>query len=202
MKKILIYLALVFVYFGCSTAPKTTLSASDVGIWSGRILMTNTLTHQKKWASVHWASDSANSRMRIDVSAVFDVPLATYLQNEQGAHLWLFNQKQYYHSQDGERLFQKLTKLSVDPKIFYDLLAIPQPLASPWACQSEDMKLKCRSVQDKMKMAVDFSRKNQRVIRINKGQEDFRLKLSKSKVQLNDKMFQRLPTSQFKTIQF
>ncbi len=196
-----LFFTLVFLLLvQCSSKKKSSEPFSDVGLWAGKVLMTNKTTNHKKWVNVTWASDSENDRMRIDITAILDVPVATYIKNNKGYHLWLFTDRKYFFSQDGEKLFQHLTKLSLDPSIFYSLLGEPQPPSSEWACKNKDSILSCSSAVNKTRFLVKHEEADERTIRIEKGVKALKIKLSKSKVQLQDELFKSLSTSQFKTV--
>ncbi len=161
--------------------------------------MTNKTTNHRKWANVTWASDSSEDRMRVDVSAVLDVPIATFIKNSEGSHLWLFTEGKYFFSEDGGKLFKYLTKLSVNPKIFYNLLGNPKSPGTEWQCKTDQEIFQCQSSADKTQFSVKTGEPNRRVINMEKGTKALRVRLSRSKVQLQDKLFKKLPTSQFKT---
>lgn len=184
----------------CTMTPKSTLPATDVGLWTGKVQMTNKTTNHRKWANVAWASNSVDDQMRIDISAIFDVPVATYIKNEEGAHLWLFSEKKYYFSQDSQKLFQHLTKLSVNPKIFYTMLGHPEKLGAPWHCKLGSSSMECVARSNNTQLFVDHEVRDERVINIEKGSKALRIRLSRSKVQPNSQVFKTLSTSQFKTI--
>ncbi len=200
MKNILVGVTLL-VLVACSSKPLTTGKHTDIGMWTGKVQMTNKTTNHKKWANVVWASDSESDRMRIDVSAIMDVPIATFIKNGEGSHLWLFTEKKYFHSQDGEKLFKHLTKLSVDPRIFYSMLGQPRPPGSQWSCKDKSDVYQCSSSQEKTRFMVKHEEPDERIIKIEKGLEALQIRLSRSKVQVKEQLFKALSTSQFKTIQ-
>lgn len=185
----------------CTTTKKQSKVHTDVGLWVGKVQMTNKTTGQKKWANVNWASDSSQSRLRVDVSAILDVPVATFLVNSEGAHLWLHMEKKYFHSMESRKLFKHLTKLSIDPKIFYSMLGQPEAPNENWACSTEPALLKCASQKNQTQYSVAFSETDRRLINIDRGSKSLRLRLSRSKVQLEDRFFQALSKSQYKTIE-
>ena len=189
------------LFIGCQTTSKTGGKHSDRGIWSGKVQMINKTTNHKKWANVTWASDSSKDLMRVNVSAVFDVPIATYLKNKEGAHLWLFNERHYYQSNDAQKLFLHLTKLSVDPNIFYNLLGPVEKPGKGWSCKRSSVAMDCYSSSKKVGLLAHFKSSDERVIRITKGEKALVLKLFRSKVEVSETVFSPLSTSQFKTIQ-
>ncbi len=199
MKKLVPLLIIAWLVSSCSTAPKSPGQHTDTGIWAGKVQMTNQQTSHRKWANVTWASDSDQDRMRVDVSAILDVPIATFIKNEEGSHLWLFTEKKYFFSKDGEKLFQFLTKLSVNPNIFYKLLGVPESPGTEWNCESQPQLFKCFSRARQTQFSVVHADPNQRVIQVEKGPKTLRVRLSRSKVQLQDRLFKKLSTSQFKT---
>ncbi|MEM7647004.1 MAG: hypothetical protein AAF203_08850 [Pseudomonadota bacterium] len=200
MQKILGLLLCLFIA-QCTTKPKTTLVGDDRGIWQGKVLMTNLKTKNKKWANVVWASDSSQDRMRVDVSAIFNVPVATFLKDGDQAHLWLFTEKKYYVSDSAERLFQQLTKLDVDPAIFFSLLGTPQPPSTEWQCKDKSDVFGCVWKQKKVVLTVDHGDLDKRTIKVRRTGQSLRLRLSRAKVEVPDRLFTPLKTSQFKTIQ-
>jgi hypothetical protein len=198
MKDIFFIGILACSFLGCTTTPGTG-QWTDRGIWTGKVQMTEANTAQRKWVYVNWASDSSQDRMRIDVSAVLDVPIATFLKNAEGAHLWLFTEGHYFFSHDGETLFKHFTKLSFDPRIFYDMLGKPQPPSAEWQCSEGSDVLRCRSVLAKTQFEVRHGDPDRRLIRIEKDGKALRVRLTRSKVQVPRNVFRKLPTSQFQT---
>lgn len=197
-----ILFAFALLLSNCTTTPKSKGPVTDVGLWQGKVLMTSATTKRNKWASVVWASDSINDRMKINVSAVFDYPVATFLKKGDRHDLWLFTEKTHFISNDGKRLFYNLVKISLDPKIFYSLLGQPQSPGPGWQCQLKEDLYSCVSIQLKTKFTVDVTDSDRRVIKILKGGNILQLSLSRSKVQVNDSNFKGLNTSQFKTVKY
>ena len=199
MKTILLIFAILLLS-NCSTTPDSVGKHTDVGIWQGKVQMTNKKTNHKKWANVIWASDSNNQRMRIDVQAVFDMPVATFIKDGADNHLWLFTENKYFYSEDGEKLFKHLTKLSIDPSIFYSLLGHPQPPSEQWKCNDKAEVFQCVSQESKTRFSVKHQKKDHRIIKMFKGSKALRIRLFRSKVQVSSKLFKPLSTSHFKTI--
>ncbi len=194
-------LFLLFLLVQCTSNQKSGPgSLTDVGVWQGKVLMVNNVTKFKKWAYVIWASDSENNRMRVNVNAVFDQPVATFLKNKSTNDLWLFLEGKHFESNDGKKLFEYLTKLSLDPKIFYSLLGEPQSPGTEWQCVREKQEMSCRSETYKTQFRVDYGEVNSRTIVIEKDSNTLQLKLSRSKVQVKDSLFKPVSSSQFKTI--
>ena len=162
--------------------------------------MVNGKSNFKKWVYVVWASNSADNQMKIDVRAMMDIPVATYLQNENGAHLWLYQEKKHYYSQQPRKLFSRLTKVSLDPKIFYSLLGVPRSPGRDWACKQNSEEFKCYSNALSTGLTVGKERKDYRSILIEKDLRTLRIKLSRSKVGVDGVRFEPLDSSQFKTI--
>ena len=197
--KNLVLISFSFLLIQCVSKKPSEQAYTDIGLWVGKVQMTNQTTKQRKWVNVTWASDSSAEKMRIDVTAILDIPVATYIKNTEGFHLWVFTERKYYFSQDGKSLFKFLTKLSVDPNIFYSMLGQPKHPGVGWQCdKSEKAELSCKS-EDSTQFIVKYSEANKRMIHINKGAKALRIRLSRSKVQLQDKLFNTLSTSQFKT---
>lgn len=184
----------------CSTSTKSSGPQTDLGIWQGKALILNKTVNNKKWANVTWASDSINNRMRIDVYALMDMPLATYIQVDGEAHLWMFTEKKYFVSKNPQKLFKYLTKLSLNPNIFYSFLGRPAAPNTEWNCEKDNVKMMCKSQAAKTNIKVDFSDTNERIIKISRAGKSLRLRLSRAKVQTQDRDFELLSTSQFKTI--
>ena len=197
----IILVILAILLSQCSTMDKSKGPVTDVGVWQGKILIKNTKTKKNKWASLIWASDSKNDRMKVNVSAIMDYPVAAFLRKDDQNDLWLFTENKHYRSVSGERLFQSLLKVSIDPKIFYSLLGNPQSPGNEWNCKKDSDTFNCHSVKLKTKFSVDISSSNRRVIKINKGQKALQISLSRSKVQVTEKHFSGLNSSQFKTIE-
>ena len=191
----------MIIISACSTTPHKTGDFTDLGVWTGKVQMTNKQTNHRKWANVTWASDSEQNRMRVDISAILDVPIASFLKNPDGYHLWLYTEKTYYHSMDGEKLFKHLTKLSVDPNIFYAMLGVPKSPGQEWKCDSKSQVMKCSSGQKQTRFSVQHDDPDRRIIKVEKDRKALRVRLSRTKVQLKDDMFKKLSTSQFKTYQ-
>lgn len=199
--KSLLFATISLFLIQCTTTPKSKEPLTDVGLWIGKVQMTNKTTNNRKWANVVWASNSVDDEMRIDVTAaIVDIPLATFIKNGEGFHLWLFTEKQYFTSEDGKKLFSHLTKLSVHPSIFYSMLGQPKAPGKQWKCKVGSDRMECISKVNKTQLFVNGSNQNKREIKLNRGSKALRLRLSRAKVQVKKKMFQSLPTSQFKTI--
>ncbi len=199
--KIFYSLLLLFFVASCTTGKKDFKGpATDVGIWQGKVLMTNKTTDFKKWAYVTWASDSPNNRMRVNVSAVFDQPVATFLKKQESNDLWLFLEGKHFQSDDGRKLFEFLTKLSLDPKIFYSLLGTPRSPGTEWQCNKKEQVMSCISKAYKTRFSVEYEDRNKRLIEIDRGSKALQIRLTRSKVQVEDKLFTPLRSSQFKTI--
>lgn len=173
---------------------------TDTGVWQGKLQLTNEATKDKKWANVTWASDSENDRMRIDVSAIMDVPIATFIKSQEGAHLWMFTQDKYFSSADGEKMIKQLTQLSFDPDGFFKLLGSLEPLGGEWNCADSSTTYRCASKRDKTVITVESDKSDQRIITIKNDLKALRLRLNKAKGEVLESHFKLLPTSQFKTI--
>jgi hypothetical protein len=200
--KFLLTLLSLLIFIGCSTTPQSTLPPTDIGVWKGKVQMINTTTNQKKWASLTWASDSDGDRMRVDVSAVFDTPLVTFMKNEEGYHLWQYMDGKYYFSENGAKLFRNFTKLSVDPDLFYDFLGQPRNPGLPWVCEKTDQPvMSCQASTEKVRFVVNHAERDRRQIGIQRGDRAIHIRLNRAKVQVQDRLFKTLSTSHFKTIQ-
>ena len=162
--------------------------------------MTNKTTKAKKWSNLTWISESTKDRMRIDMTGVFDVPIATYIKNKEGTHLWLFRKRQYFFSKDGGKLFRRLAHISMDPQVFYHLLGQPKGLNPHWSCKEQKAVLNCVGKKENLRLSVKFPKGNQRLIAIESKAEALRIRLSRSKLQIQDKIFQPLSTPSFEII--
>jgi hypothetical protein len=196
-------LCLLFLVNCATTDRRARRDLSDTGVWTGKVMTTNPKTKMSQWANVSWTSDSDRQRMRVDVFAIMDIPIATFLKDGDEHHLWLFMEKKYYRSNDGRKLFYHLTKLPVEPAVFFELLGamrINQTLGPSWHCGEKKGLHHCESKQLATQLSVDNHQADERIIKINKGANALRLRLSRAKVQFEDKVFRPLNTSQFKTI--
>lgn len=199
MKKI-IYTFCLLIFVQCTTAPERAGHVTDVGIWQGKVLIQNKKTNNKKWANVTWASDSTQQKMRIDVyAALMDIPIATFIKAGDEAHLWLFTERKYYFSKDGEKLFKFLTKMTLNPNVFYSLLGSPQPPSDDWKCKDGEGVFQCLSQENKTKLLVEYKDNDRRVIKVVKALKALRLRLVRSKVEVSEKHFKLLSTSHYKT---
>lgn len=195
------FLLILILSVRCTTSHKMTQRHHDKGVWEGTVLVLNNKTKHKKWVSVNWVSDSDNQRMRIDVYAMLDIPVATYIKTGHEAHLWLFTERKYYHSIDDVKLFKQLTKMSVDPNLFFAFLGSPKPPSPQWQCKDEEGVMGCVSAAEKAALTVDYREPNERVIQVKRRLKTLKLKLSRSKVQVDESLFKVLSTSQFEIIE-
>lgn len=200
MAQFIFLVSFFFLLVGCQTGPgvgKTT----DVGVWDGKVLMTSGKnSNNGKWAYVTWASDSTEDRMRVDVRAILDIPIATFLLSKDQAHLWLYRENKYYTSNNPKRLFSKLVKFELDPTIFFSFLSHPKRIGSEWQCRKDSKKMLCVHSSEPLKVSLNFDGPNQREIRVKKPGKAFRLRLIRSKVEVHNKMFFPLKSSQFESI--
>ncbi len=194
-------LLLVSFLVSCATTPKSMQKSSDVGIWTGKVLMLANGSKDKKWANVTWASDSTKDRMRVDVVAFMDFPLATFIKSDNHFHLWLFMDKTYYHSNDGEKLFSQLTKMKVHPDLFYQLLSNGFLPKEDWSCREVSDENLCLSKDKKLKIVMGLPEQDERTMTLKNTKSEMRLRLNRSKVEMSDQHFKPLQSSQFKTIQ-
>lgn len=199
MKKILSLLFLI-ISVQCTTKPPLKRDVTDTGVWQGKLQLINEQTKDKKWANVTWASDSENDRMRIDIAAIMDIPLGTFIRDQQGSHLWMFTENKYFTSENGERLIQHLTQLSFDPENFFKLLGNLDPLEGNWKCSSNEERYRCASKANGTTITVESDASDERIITIKKDLKALRLRLNKAKGEVQESHFKLLPTSQFKTI--
>lgn len=197
--RIIVLCLLAALLSQCTSTPKSSGPHSDVGVWLGKVQMVNRTTNNKKWANVTWVSDSSSNRMRVDVSAILDVPIATFLMDGDKTHLWLFTEQKYFHSDDPAKLFRYLTKFSLDPKIFYSLLGTPRPPSSQWSCKDKEDSYHCQYPAEKTRFSVNYEDVDKRIIKVLKGSKALQLRLSRSKVQVDEAQFKPLSTSHFKT---
>jgi hypothetical protein len=198
--KNLIRVTIFLLLAACSTNQMSSKESSDIGLWQGKVQMVDETTHNKKWANVNWASNSSIDKMRVDVYALMDIPVATFIKIGAESHLWLFTEKKYYYSDNGEKLFSFLTKINMNPDVFYSLLGKPRAPNSQWKCSRLNEQFKCQSKIDQINLLVDDSDNDQRVIRIHKEGKSLNFRLNRSKVEIQDENFKLLSTSQFKTI--
>ncbi len=194
-----LFIALFMV--SCVTGPQKMQKSSDVGVWSGKVLMLKKESKDKKWANVTWASDSVKDRMRVDVYAFMDIPIATFLKVDGHFHLWLFLDKTYYHSDQGEKLFSRLTKINVHPDLFYQILSDGFLPKDQWSCQIKTDSNLCLSKDEKLKVDINLPDVDERQMTIKNISGEMRLRLSRSKVEMNDDYFKPMSSSHFKTIQ-
>lgn len=199
MKKLIISLSFLFLT-DCVTNPQRAGRTTDIGVWQGKVLLANTKTNHKKWANVTWASQSDKQRMRIDVYAVMDIPVATFIKIGEESHLWLFTEKKYFFSSNGEKLFKHLTKMTLNPDVFYSLLGTPVPPSDDWQCKDQERVFKCHNQAEKMDLIVQHHDQDKRVINAHRGSKALRVRLLRSKVQVHDEHFKLLSTSHYKTI--
>ena len=185
----------------CSTVPKDGGEKTDVGVWEGRVQVTNNKTKQRKWVNVIWVSDSAKKRMKIDVRAVLDIPVATFLRDNGEAHLWMFTEAKHYYSKSPRTLFANLVKFDFDPDLFFSILGNPRSLGQQWSCKNLDYIYKCHSQKQKTKVMIDHQQNNVRFIKVHRGEKTLQMRLTRSKVQIEDGLFRPIPLTQFKTIQ-
>lgn len=185
----------------CASLPSTMHRSTDRGLWNGKVLMLKEQSRDRKWANVTWISEAEKQRMRIDVYAFMDIPLATFLKAEGLYHLWIFTEKKYYKSSDGQKLFAHLTRMDINPDLFFSLLGRGDLPASSWDCEVHGSINVCHSKVKKMKMDVNLSSTDERQISLQTGEREFRLRLNRSKVELKEEFFQPLSSSHFKTIQ-
>ena len=198
--KIIILILCLFLFVQCTTSQLKPQAATDVGVWQGKVLITNKKIDSHKWASLTWVSDSAQEKMRIDIHAIMNIPLATFVKGSDGAHLWIFQENKHYYSKDSQKLFKYLTKISLNPDIFYSLLGRPAAPNSRRRCKDSTEIYKCYSKRERARMTVDYSDKNKRIITFERGSRALRLRLSRTKVQVDNVSFKPLSLSQFKTI--
>lgn len=197
--KILILVISALLITSCSTTPQQEGPHTDIGVWEGRAQVTDKFG-KKNWVNVTWASDSHNNRMRISLSAIMDYPVAMFLKSNQQHDLWLFDKRRHIQSESGVKLFKLLTKLSLDPEIFFSFLGKPQAPGIEWSCSESGQEFKCHSAQLKTTLTVDHSQRDKRIIRVENAGKKAQLRLSRSKVQVSDRNFKPLKLSHFKTI--
>jgi hypothetical protein len=175
----------------------------DTGLWEGRVMAINPKSKNRQWANVSWMSDSGSQSMRVDVFGIMDVPVATFLKVGDENHLWLFLESKHYYSQDGRKLFQQLTRLPIDPVVFFELLGpmrVQDAVGGDWTCFRQDGQHQCQSKSLRTRLQVENRELDQRKIQIVQGQASLQVRLVRSKVEVNPKAFLPLNLSQFKTI--
>lgn len=190
----------VLILSSCSTLTQGTGKKTDVGIWEGKVQMLNNKDSNRKWAYVTWVSDSPQQRMRIDIRAILDVPIASYIQTKQGAKLWLFTESKYFHSEDAKALFSYLVKIQLDPELFFSFLGNPKSLGEDWSCENKDGVYTCFSPKHKTNVSVDHNELDKRIINLDKDGKSLRMRLFRSKVEVEDQQFRPFSTPQFDTI--
>ena len=191
---------IVLITTSCTTLTKGTGEKTDVGVWEGKVQMQNSKSSNRKWAYVTWVSDSPQQRMRIDIRAILDVPVATYMQKSQGAQLWLFTENKYFHSEDAKTLFSYFVKIQIEPKLFFSFLGNPKSLGESWSCENKESIYTCFSPKHKTNVTIDHKDVDKRVIDIEKDGKSLRMRLFRSKVQVEDQQFRPFSTPQFDTI--
>lgn len=190
----------VLLFAACQTAYKGADDGSDMGVWEGKVRMLDSKKDKKIWGFVTWISESQKSRLRIDVKATLDVPIATFIMQENSAQLWLYQEDKYYTSNDPQKLFAKLTRLQVDPQVFFAILSRHSRLKKPWQCRSQDAAVNCNNQQQKLSLEIQNQDENTRRVTLRNGTKYLNLHLVRSKVEVNDRMFMYRPTSQFERI--
>jgi len=200
----LFWFALLLTLSNCATdRGRARTDLSDIGVWQGKVMSVNPSTHYRQVANVSWVSDSSRKRMRVDVYALFDIPIATFLKDGDSHHLWLFMEKKHYQSQDGRKLFQHLTKLPIDPNVFFELLGpmrVVESLGPSWSCRQEKGEHQCESGEQSTWLSVHNQQADERKIKIVRGEKTLQIRVSRSKVGFDQGVFKPLSTSQFKTI--
>lgn len=200
MFRFVILSSLFLFLVGCQTGVKSG-KTTDVGVWDGKVLMTGSSSQNAKWAYVTWVSDSTKGRMRVDVRAIMDIPIATFLLSKNRAHLWLYRENKYYTSDTPKTLFSKLVKFELDPSVFFSFLGRPKSIGSDWQCKKKQSEMFCTHGLEPLKVSLRFPEADQREIKVKKPGKAFKLRLTRSKVEVNNKMFLPLKSSQFESIQ-
>ena len=199
--RLIVSLLLLVILVNCSTDQTTKLAkVTDKGLWQGKVVVTNQKTGKKKWVFVSWASDSSADQMKINASAVFDIPVATFVKQKQANHLWLYQNKQYFQSDNGPALFEKLLRFPLKPELFYDLLGEFKQPGPGWSCIEQDEGTHCKNPQSKASLKVDNSLADKRKIIIQRGDKHIEMRLTRSKVELKPSFFQLQQISGFERI--
>ena len=186
-------------FVGCVTTPKGTGIKTDTGVWQGKAQMINLKTNRKKWVYVTWASDSSHDRMRVDVRALMDVPIATFIKRNSDNQLWLHTEGKHYQSDDGQELFSKLVRFPLNPDQFFGFLGKPGELGGDWTCNDNKQQYDCYSPTHKVHLTIDHEEADRRKIALKKDSKALKIRLIRAKVQVEDRLFDPLPTSQYKT---
>lgn len=139
--------------------------------------------------NIIWVSDSANRRLRMDISAFFGISLGTLIVEGDEAWLWLHREHQFYGPDRPEVLFAKLAKIEMDPNLFFWILQSEPKLEPPWTCRSRDGMTQCKEPRQKLQVKMTPKGKKRR-IGLRQGAKSIELNLQQSKVGISDKAFQ------------
>ena len=125
-----------FLFIQCTSTPKKAGRVTDIGVWQGKLFFSNKKTKEKKWTYITWASDSSRKRFRVDLYTIFYIPLATFVKQDQKNHLWIFDGKKYYFSDNGSKIFEYLIRVPLNPNVSFKLLSFPH-LEDQWECEEK-----------------------------------------------------------------
>ena len=79
------------------------------------------------------------------------------------------------------------------------MLGRPRSPGEEWKCEESDGQFKCNSVSLKTRFSVAHDTRDERKIKVIRGGKALQIRLSRSKVEVEDRHFKPLSTSQFKT---
>jgi hypothetical protein len=129
-----------------------------------------------------------------------DIPVATFILQKNQADLWIYPQLKHYKSSDAKKLFEKFTKVSLDPKLFFNLLSANKNLEKNWTCEA-GAELVCKQEALNLDLRLEASAVDMRVIHASQAQKKLKIDLKRSQDQVSEKSFDFSGPPQFETIQ-
>ena len=191
---------LAILLTNCVSKPKVVDDGSDKGVWQGNVRIHDADKGKKISGYVTWTSESQKNRLRVDVQAVFGIPVATFILDGDQADLWLHQESKHYTSKSPAKLFANLVRFPLNPKIFFSLLNKNGQFPRPWKCLRQKQRVDCDNVRDKVSLNLKNQSEHRRKIEIRQGGKALAMALTRSKVEVLDKQFKVRKISGYKQI--
>lgn len=188
---------------GCQTAP-TRFDEVKEGQWTGRILIKDKRQNKSFIVSVDIHAKKAD-QLRMDVTAAMGTPVAAFVMDGDRTEYILFKQKAYYQGKTQPKVLLPILSLSMDPRLFFNLLFEEEPKGRNWSCSRDEqgfLKL-CKDQSSDLSLEWTERKGERKTVEVQHPRSSLQINLNnfRPKVVENESMFKLRAPSGFKSYQ-
>lgn len=195
-----------FALASCQSQPKAPSQAVvNEAKWESRLRIRDLNKKSSQSASVDVLARKKTKEMRLEMSALMGVPVASFVMNDSEFSGALYRQKQFIQGPLSERALQPVLRIPLSPQLIRDLVFDEAPRGGDWRCQRESATQLVSTCQSKSRqLDVSWDRKSElRTARVRHPnfEIDWVFQPPSTEVQFKDGTFVLSPPQGFRVIQ-